>query len=71
LNPFNVKVGQIWEDTDARYSMSRPQKKVISISENYANCLSYYDCNPNRVIHVNINLCRFNECAGYKLVKDI
>lgn len=69
-NPYNVKVGQIWQDWDIRFRCQNPvYKKIIKIENGFAYCEGIQN---HRVIsHSKIKLERFKPNAtGYFLVSN-
>ncbi len=70
FNPYNVKVGQVWQDLDPRLQWSNPVlKKVMKIKKGFAYCKS---SSMGSTINVRINLKRFKAGShGYRLVIDI
>jgi hypothetical protein len=77
FNPYNVKVGQIWQDNDGRYQTWEPvYKRVEKIEGEYAYCQSYKQSNfcgqPFEIttVKVRIKLSRFKPTnTGYRFVK--
>lgn len=68
LNPYGVKVGQIWLDWDVRFRSSPCYKKVIKVTETHAYCESYRAGQSTPIRKTRIRLNRFKpNSTGYKL----
>jgi hypothetical protein len=67
-NPYDVKVGQTWQDWDSRYRSQTPvYKKVLRIADGFAYCESTR--NGVVISKSRISLQRFRPSHnGYKLV---
>jgi len=68
MNKYGVKVGQIWQDNDPRYSEGKRRKlKVLSVNETHAICE-----NISSGLRSGIRLDRFKaNSTGYCLIKDV
>jgi hypothetical protein len=67
-NPYEVKVGQVWQDWDTRFRNGAPTyKKVLKIEGGFAYCVSTR--NGIVISKSRISLQRFRpNSTGYKLV---
>jgi len=68
-NPYNVKVGQVWQDWDGRFRNQTPvYKKILKVDDNFAYCEGIR--NGIVISKTRISLKRFKpNSTGYKLVE--